>query len=61
LILGLILIVSTLWNCDSINPLSETGTTDYSCEGCHTTKAVLSNIIDELDLEPPEEGGGAPG
>ena len=61
LLVGLCLLLNTLWNCESINPLSEEGMTDYSCEGCHTTKALLSGVIEELNLDPPEEEGGAPG
>ncbi len=48
-------------SCDTINPLNEGDLVDYSCEGCHTNKGTLSSVIDDLVLDPPEEGHEAPG
>lgn len=46
--------------CDAIDPQSG-DLVDYSCEGCHTNKGTLSDIVNALDLDPPDEGHEAPG
>ncbi|MEA3286650.1 MAG: hypothetical protein U9Q77_04670 [Candidatus Marinimicrobia bacterium] len=57
-----VLTFSTLfWSCDAINPVDEGELTDYSCEGCHTSKSTLSAIIDDLVLDPPDDGHAVPG
>jgi hypothetical protein len=48
-------------SCDAISPTSDGDLTDYTCEGCHTNRAALTNIIDALNLDPPDVGGEAPG
>ena len=60
LIALLLLIAVSLWNCDSINP-QDGDLVDYTCEGCHTNKSALTGAIDELNLDPPDEGHEAPG
>ena len=46
--------------CDAITP-QDGDLVDYSCEGCHTNKGTLDDIIDVLVLDPPVEGHEAPG
>ncbi|MBC8376770.1 MAG: hypothetical protein H8E26_12055 [FCB group bacterium] len=48
-------------SCDAINPTSEGDLTDYTCEGCHTNRSTLDDVIETLNLEPPDEGPEAPG
>ncbi len=48
-------------SCDVINPVSDGDLTDYTCEGCHTNRAVLSHVINALNLDPPDDGAEAPG
>jgi len=62
------LIVSTmlLWgflfvSCEAIISTDEGDLTDYTCEGCHTNRKALSDIINFLNLDPPDEGHAAPG
>ncbi len=61
IVAGVLVFSSLFWSCDAINPVDEGDLTDYSCEGCHTNKGTLSGIIDDLVLDPPEEGHEAPG
>jgi hypothetical protein len=51
----------SFWSCDAINPADDGDLTDYTCEGCHTNRNALSNVIDALNLDPPDEGHAAPG
>jgi len=60
-LLGLVALALTFSACDQIIPNSNGDLVDYSCEGCHTSKGTLEDIIDELDLDPPDEGHAAPG
>ena len=61
-LLGLFLLVSmTFWSCDAINPVAEHSEGDYTCEGCHTSRVMLTDVIEDLDLEAEEEGHEAPG
>ncbi len=48
-------------SCDAINPASDGDLVEYTCEGCHTNRAALTQVIDALDLEPPEAGAEVPG
>jgi hypothetical protein len=66
LIQKLWIVTLLLWSfsflsCDAISPTSDGDLTDYTCEGCHTNRAALTNIIDALNLDPPDVGGEAPG
>jgi len=61
LIASLLVFSTMFWSCDAINPVDEGDLVDYSCEGCHTNKGTLAGIIDDLVLDPPEEGHEAPG
>jgi len=47
--------------CEAINPTNDGDLTDYTCEGCHTNRNALSKVIDDLNLDPPDEGHAAPG
>ena len=49
------------WSCDAINPQGSGDLTDYSCEGCHSNKGTLDDVITALNLDPPDEGHEAPG
>jgi len=60
------IIAILLWSfifmgCDAINPAGEGDLADYTCEGCHTNRNALSNVIDALNLEPPHAEEEAPG
>ena len=57
----LMLLVSFFWSCDAIDPAEDENLADYSCEGCHSSGAILNNVISLLDLEPHEEEAEAPG
>ena len=57
----LLLMSISFWSCDAINPADYGDLTDYTCEGCHTNRNALSNVIDALNLDPPDEGHAAPG
>jgi|GEM_PF-774836 len=48
-------------SCDAINPAEDENLLDYSCEGCHSSGAMLAGVIDELGLEPVDDGHEAPG
>ena len=61
LLSGLVLFSLFFCSCDAINPDSQGELTDYSCEGCHTNKAALDRIINDLNLDPPVEEHAAPG
>ncbi len=61
LVVSLLAFSSLFWSCDAINPLDDGDLTDYSCEGCHTNKGALIDIIDELVLDPPDDGPAVPG
>ncbi len=51
----------SLISCDAINPANDGDLTDYTCEGCHTNSAALTSIINDLNLDPQDEGHAAPG
>ena len=57
---SLLVLSSLFWSCDAINP-QDGDLVDYSCEGCHTNSSALGGIIDDLVLDPPDEGHEAPG
>jgi hypothetical protein len=60
--LSLVILLSIFfWSCDVIDPAEDENLTDYSCEGCHSSGAILANVINQLDLEPHEEAAEAPG
>lgn len=61
LALSLVLCSMLFWNCDAINPTGEETAGDYSCEGCHTSRVMLENVVGALDLDPPAEAEAAPG
>lgn len=62
LIVSAMLLGSSLFiSCEAIIPTDEGDLTDYTCEGCHTNRKALSDIIDILNLDPPDEGHTAPG
>ncbi len=61
LIVSLLALSTMFWSCDAINPVDDGDLTDYSCEGCHTNKGALGGIVDDLVLDPPDEGHEAPG
>ena len=51
----------SFWSCDAITPADDGNLADYTCEGCHTTRTMLTNVIGALNLEPPVEEEAAPG
>ncbi|NQV29984.1 MAG: hypothetical protein HQ508_03765 [Candidatus Marinimicrobia bacterium] len=51
----------SFWGCDAINPVDDEANVDFTCEGCHTNRASLDNIIDALNLDPPATVAEAPG
>ncbi len=57
----LLLMSISFWSCDAINPADEGDLTDYTCEGCHTNRGTLDDVIEALNLDPPDEGHTAPG
>jgi len=60
--IAILMLLSVLfWSCDPINPAEDENLADYTCEGCHSAGAILTNVIDALDLEPHEEAAEAPG
>jgi len=62
LIIATLLVWSvSFWGCDAITPADDGTSADFTCEGCHTNRAALDNIIDELNLDPPASVAEAPG
>ncbi|NQV50269.1 MAG: hypothetical protein HQ507_07215 [Candidatus Marinimicrobia bacterium] len=51
----------SFWSCDVINSADDNALVDFTCEGCHTNRASLENIIDALNLDPPASVAEAPG
>ncbi len=50
-----------MWSCDTIDPVVEGESPDFTCEGCHTSSTTLKHVIESLDLEPDEGDHEAPG
>jgi len=60
MILALVIWSFLFLSCDAINP-QDGDLVDYTCEGCHTNVTALDKIINDLVLDPPDEGHAAPG